>query len=184
MASQCSWFSWHHHASLKCAPSPHPGSLASLSWQQFEEIPGLSTFSSWSKESRTRQLQGPGVLINARGLSPAGASELSSWLVHGCLSHPPAKSFLVFCWITDPLWALTLSWSPRPVVDWFFSGEMLLSHTKCQKALGKITAYLSMWIVCMGLEMRCGETVMISDTNPSIFQNETYSLGNFCSETL
>lgn len=56
MASQCSWFSWHHHASLKRAPSPHPGSLASLSWQQFEEIPGLSTFSSWSKESRTSQL--------------------------------------------------------------------------------------------------------------------------------
>ena len=56
MASWCFWFSWSHHAFLKHAPSPHAGSLASLSWQQFEEIPGLSTFSSWSKEYRARQL--------------------------------------------------------------------------------------------------------------------------------
>ena len=56
MASRCFWFSWSHHAFLKHAPSPHPGSLASLSWQQFEEIPGLNTFSSWSKDYRARQL--------------------------------------------------------------------------------------------------------------------------------
>ena len=66
-------FSWHHHASLKCAPSPHPGSLASLSWQQFEEIPGLSTFSSWSKESRTRQL------LRAKGPHQCSRTESSRW---------------------------------------------------------------------------------------------------------
>ena len=149
LASQCFWFSWSHRTFLKHALSSHPGSPASLSWEHFEEILGLGTFPSWSIEHMARQLLR--ARLQLKDWVWQVPSELSSWLMHRCLCHTSAKRSLAFYWITDPLWALSLSLSPRPAVDWFFSEKKLLRHKKGQRALGKSTAYLPTWIVWSGL---------------------------------
>lgn len=128
---QCLWFfSSHHSIASMCSFFTTSLSCLPFSWLHCKKIPSLSTLASWYIGHMAGQLPRARLYLVSedRCIRRRQPSVLAFQLLPRCLRHFPANSSLAFYWITDPLWALTLSLPPGPTADWFFLGEKLLRH--------------------------------------------------------